>query len=258
MKYTFFLDIDGTLIYNFGKPSSNLLRIIKEAQRLGHLFFINTARSHGNVNPEKFPLHCFDGFCSGCGTRTVFHGECIYEKIVPQDEVYRLVDKVLKTQPETKFVVESTNGLLLNAEDHWEPPVVMNYTSADDLIKQYPNEKIQKFATYYGYPLKRELADSLTDYFDVYLHPDYTEIVPKGYSKGKAVEIVEDVLGIPHESTVAIGDSHNDIPMLEYCATSIAMGNALDEIKAICTAVTERVEDDGAAKAIARLCGISY
>ena len=257
-KYTFFMDMDETLIHNFGKPTETLLRIVREAQKEGHLFFVNTARAHGNVNPKNFPIECFDGLCSGSGTRIVYHGECIYENIIPQNEVYELVNTVLTAQPETKFVVESTRGLLLNAEDHWKPCIVMNYTSADDLIECYPDERIQKFASYHGYPIKSEVTDTFAHKFDVYQQPDYTEIVPVGYSKGKAIEIVEQKLGVPHESTVAMGDSMNDMPMMNYAAISIAMGNALDAVKAVATEITDTAENDGAAKAIAKLCGISY
>ena len=258
MKYTFFLDMDETIIHNFGKPSENFLRVMREAQSQGHLFFVNTARAHGHVNPKNFPIHCFDGLCSGSGTRIVYHGECIYENIVPQNEVYELVNTLLTAQPDLKFVVESTRGLLLNAEDYWEPCEIMNYTSAADLIEKYPDERIQKFASYHGYPVKKDVADTLTDRFDVYHQPDYTEIVPVGYSKGKAIEIVEQVLGIPHESTVAMGDSMNDLPMINYAAISVAMGNALDEVKAAATMVTDTAANDGAAKAIAQICGIPY
>ena len=76
MKYTFFLDIDGTLIHAGNRfPTEALLRIVKEAQKAGHRFFINTARSYGNVNPKLFPIERFDGLCSGCGTCITYEGK---------------------------------------------------------------------------------------------------------------------------------------------------------------------------------------
>ena len=69
---------------------------------------------------------------------------------------------------------------------------------------------------------------------------------------------MEKLLQIPHESTVAVGDSENDLPMMEYCAISVAMGNSTDKIKQKCTMVTDSVDEDGAAKAIAKICGIPY
>ena len=69
---------------------------------------------------------------------------------------------------------------------------------------------------------------------------------------------MEEKLNLPHESTVAIGDSENDLPMLRYCAVSIAMGNASEEIKKLCTEVTDTAANDGVTKAIAKICGITY
>ena len=66
------------------------------------------------------------------------------------------------------------------------------------------------------------------------------------------------MLNVPHESTVAMGDSENDLPMMEYCAISVAMANATDKVREFCTEVTDHVDGDGAAKAIAKICGIPY
>ena len=49
---------------------------------------------------------------------------------------------------------------------------------------------------------------------------------------------------------VAVGDSYNDLPMLEACGLSVAMGNAPPEVKSIADFVVPSVENDGLAVAI--------
>ncbi len=49
---------------------------------------------------------------------------------------------------------------------------------------------------------------------------------------------------------MAIGDSPNDISMLERVEHSVAMGNAKEEIKAICKFVTHTNLNNGVAHAI--------
>ena len=49
---------------------------------------------------------------------------------------------------------------------------------------------------------------------------------------------------------MAIGDSDNDLPMLQAAGQSVAMGNATDEIKSACTFVTANCADDGFADAV--------
>lgn len=51
---------------------------------------------------------------------------------------------------------------------------------------------------------------------------------------------------------MTIGDNFNDCAMLEYAGFSVAMGDAPEEVKAITSAVTDDVENDGVAKAIAK------
>ena len=50
--------------------------------------------------------------------------------------------------------------------------------------------------------------------------------------------------------TYSIGDSTNDLPMLEAAGTSIAMGNSMEEILGKVTHVTKNIEDDGIMYAI--------
>lgn len=52
------------------------------------------------------------------------------------------------------------------------------------------------------------------------------------------------------ENTVAIGDGLNDISMMEKAHISIAMGNAVDEIKRICHYETLSNEEHGVAHAL--------
>ena len=64
----------------------------------------------------------------------------------------------------------------------------------------------------------------------------------------KLLTISED--GIAVADTMAIGDSYNDLPMLKAAGHSVAMGNAVPEVKAVCDYETGRCEEFGFAKAI--------
>lgn len=73
-------------------------------------------------------------------------------------------------------------------------------------------------------------------------HPDAT--------KGKGVTRLCQILDIPMEAVLALGDSGNDETMLRQAGLGIAMGNAPDFVKAVADAVTETNGNDGAAIAI--------
>ncbi len=59
---------------------------------------------------------------------------------------------------------------------------------------------------------------------------------------------------IPSEHVLAIGDSRNDVPMLQWSGIGVAMANALPEVRQAIHYVTGSNESDGVAQAIERFC----
>lgn len=82
--------------------------------------------------------------------------------------------------------------------------------------------------------------------------PQYLEFTHKEATKGRALEYLANLKGIERESVIAIGDSYNDISMLQYAGLAIAMGNAPEEVKAHADYVTGINDEDGVAQAIHR------
>ena len=50
-----------------------------------------------------------------------------------------------------------------------------------------------------------------------------------------------------------MGDSENDLPMLEYADISVAMGNGVKEVKEKADYVTDKIDNDGLYKAFKNL-----
>ena len=61
----------------------------------------------------------------------------------------------------------------------------------------------------------------------------------KGVHKGIGVRKLQEYLGISKEETMIFGDFMNDYEMLQEAHFSVAMKNALPQIKAICREETE-------------------
>ena len=55
---------------------------------------------------------------------------------------------------------------------------------------------------------------------------------------------------IKKENTIAIGDSSNDLEMLDFAGISVAMGNSQEHILQMADYVTDTAENSGVAKAI--------
>ena len=64
------------------------------------------------------------------------------------------------------------------------------------------------------------------------------EILPKGISKGAALTRMAELLGVDMVNTVAVGDYHNDISMIQAAGIGYAMANAHPDVKAIADRIT--------------------
>jgi hydroxymethylpyrimidine pyrophosphatase-like HAD family hydrolase len=60
-------------------------------------------------------------------------------------------------------------------------------------------------------------------------------------------------LGLTAANVMAIGDQGNDLSMIEYAGTGVAMGNAIDSVKTAAQHITTDNDHDGVAQAIEKL-----
>lgn len=84
--------------------------------------------------------------------------------------------------------------------------------------------------------------------------PSYLEITHPAVNKGAALAYLATHLNIERDQVMAIGDSFNDLSMLEFAGVGVAMGNAPAAIKARAQAVVATNDGDGVAEAIERFC----
>ncbi len=75
-------------------------------------------------------------------------------------------------------------------------------------------------------------------------------IVDENVSKGKALKFIAKRLGIDVKDFAAIGDSENDIEMLEVAGFGIAVANADDRLKEVADLVTPSENGDGVVEAL--------
>jgi len=80
----------------------------------------------------------------------------------------------------------------------------------------------------------------------------YLEFMASGVNKGSGLREAAEALGLQRSEVMALGDGHNDVPMLRWAGLSVAMGNASREVRAAAGAVTESCDEDGLARALDR------
>ncbi len=101
--------------------------------------------------------------------------------------------------------------------------------------------------------MKREFGDwPLNFRFESWGRFDECAVLDRKASKKDALARLCADFQIAPERVLAIGDSRNDVPMLRWAGTGVAMGNALPEVKENVRFVTASNTEDGVALAIER------
>lgn len=256
-KHAFFLDIDGTMVMPLDQNgvSERLKNAISEGQKKGHLFFVNSGRAIGYMAQKLLDSAPFDGVVSGMGSHIIYHTEAIYRSIIPFETIKKIADYCEEHGERIIFEGEPDgreDGGRYSYGDSGFFDVKYTYTDKEEFLKAIAEKTMIKITV--AYVPCEEYSQFLSTIFDmVYIHPIYAEGALIGHDKGKAIKKTCDLLGIPYENTIAVGDSENDRAMLTSAGISCAMGNAPDSLKEICSIVCDTVENEGCAALIEAL-----
>lgn len=247
-----FFDIDGTLVSETAPhivPES-AIRAIRKARENGHLMYINTGRTMNNVDRYMRDIG-FDGYVCGCGTYIESDGKVLFYRTVPKDiclEVAGLMyecdmspvyerndcffhDKRCRELGGLKWLKE----VLKNEGKDFSRDISERDFGFDKLVAWYDeNSDLERF---------KKGVEKEFDFID--RGYGFCELAVKGYSKATGIEAVCKHHGVPISDTCAIGDSLNDLPMLEGAAHSVAMGKSHEGILTVVEFVTKPVMEDG-------------
>ena len=239
-------DLDGTLFRNDKSISEYTKETIRRAQANGILFGICTARA--KVNAVKFLEGIEpDILITNGGGIVYYQDKKIYNCEFSVEEVRKLIaaafevfgkDVILSADNEHALYSNSREELgdkfwtFNDFLDFQEPCMKMCIESLD-------KEKVEKVASVIGL----ENVDYLP-FSDI---PWY-KLSKKAATKEKAIEELCCHLNITSSKIAAFGDDFNDIGMLKLCGKSIAMENAIEEVKQSAGQVCASNENDGVAK----------
>jgi hydroxymethylpyrimidine pyrophosphatase-like HAD family hydrolase len=123
-----------------------------------------------------------------------------------------------------------------------------------DVLNHEPGEGWFKFGLYHpDHTLIAEAWKMLARWDGITVtssHPSNVEISAQGVSKKSGVERVCTELKISMAEVMAIGDSHNDLELIQAAGLGVAVENASPEVKTAADAITKSNAADGVAYAI--------
>lgn len=83
--------------------------------------------------------------------------------------------------------------------------------------------------------------------------PKYCEITSCKAIKSSGIRYIQKMRNLQKEELIAFGDGENDLEMLKEVGVSVAMENAVNEVKEIATMVTDSNEEDGLVTALSKI-----
>ena len=119
--------------------------------------------------------------------------------------------------------------------------------------KSFLNSDIPEFNKFLLINVCDEIAEELKSDPDLYVvssGPTFYDVMPAGVSKGTGLLKLADTLGIPAENTFAIGDSENDLSMIQDAKYGIAMAGSDPELLKAASYITSTCAESGFAKAV--------
>lgn len=249
MKKAVFFDIDGTLWDFHNQIPESTVTAIRTLRKNGHYAFICSGRSRAYIrHPDLFAVG-FDGLVAGCGTHVELDGKRIYEKLIDRELAVHTVETVrsygfrpILEGPEYIYMDDADFGNDIYGQKLKRELGGQLVSIAD----HYGEWEINKLSCATNDSDREGCFAALEEHYTYLIHnSSVVECVPKGYTKATGMRKMCEALGIDRADTIAVGDSVNDLAMLEYAGVGIAMGNGSAEAKAAADYVTSELQNDG-------------
>lgn len=243
----FFFDIDGTLTNK--NPGGDILpSTIKTLEKLkenGHIISIATGRDHLSALKFAHTANIHNVVSDG-GNGIIINDEVKHIHPLNKEHCLQVIDECIEKNIGICIVSDFTGKWYSHNTriyDQYQSQPYFKLTIIEDL----DYHKVDNFyKVYVGIDANKEdtivsLAKTNLPY--VRFSPGHLEIEPDDKYQG-----ILDMLSYYNgneEDVIVFGDGKNDIKMMSKAHTSIAMGNAIDQVKEIATFVTKRNDDDG-------------
>lgn len=247
-KKYFFFDIDGTLCVKNPLGLGNYMpdstkQALKELRENGHFIAIATGRGYALARPVMDELNILNMVHDG-GNGITIDGQCLGIEPLDFEKCVKLVDEcnekgfawsISFDNSRTRYTTDSR--FLDETKDYDFMDTVeikdLNLLDYKEIFKVY-------IASHYPEELTIE---TLKDLPWCRYGPTYIFVEPIDKSVG--IERIIKHFGADLKDVVVFGDGRNDLSMFRPEWTSVAMGNACDELKEKATYVTTDANQDG-------------
>ncbi len=256
------LDIDGTLTNSKKEITPATKRGIQTVLEHGHKVILASGRPTPGMRryEQELELEKYGGYLLSFNGARIIEcrtGEIVYQRILPMSIIPSLYG----------FAKRNGCGLVTYFGDQvisaFEPD---EYVELESRINGMPIKVVENFVDYVDFDivkciltapadkapqLEKELQEKYQDVVSVYRsEPFFIEIMPKNVDKATSLDRMLETVGLTRENAICCGDGFNDISMIQYAGTGVAMGNAQPAVKEVADYITGTNDEDGLVQVI--------
>lgn len=276
------IDLDGTMLNQYGVVTQNTKEAIQKVQEAGIEVIIASGRPIDSIKTIAKEIKSEKYFISGNGAiiYDMAKNEIIYENTLKKQKVLEII-KICEENSiyyniytENEIVAKSLqcNVLYYHKENANKEEKDKTHINIVENVYDYianRDEKIVKITVCDSNQvifnsimrklkelddievlevshMSRKMIRQGTE--EIPIEYFYTEISAKNVDKWNAIEFLKEKMKIKTEEIIAIGDNINDKKMIENAGLGVAMGQSHPEIKAVANQTTASNLEDGVAQ----------
>ena len=283
------VDLDGTLLNQYGEVTENSKRVIKNVTRKGIQVVIASGRSIDSIKNISKEIGASKYIIAGNGAVVYDTKEekILFENYIPFDKALNIIkiceeNSIFYNVYTNKTIVTSSlryNVLYyykenLKKEDNKKTNITI-VDSIPEYIKNMQDEKIMKIficdstESVFNSIMKKFNEIPNVETLDVShmsrkvikkgtteipIEYYYTEISMKNVDKWNAIEFLINKLEINKDEVMAIGDNMNDKKMIEEAGFGITMEGSTPTVTEVADYITSDNNNEGVARALEKFC----
>lgn len=264
-QYLIVSDVDGTLAYDSTTISARTSQVINQLLDAGHLFYLATGRMYALAAAMAEQIGPRAEIISANGAAYEFSGQKTHHLLgskalaaIEAAAASNGLTAVYFTDTAVYYVTTPPPAIEQMLYSFAPKDVTIDVTQLPDIAALQTHSDEITNGIIFSLSDPEALANTREQLAaQSLLHlsasdPTNIELIPKHVDKANAILELQAKTGIPKDRTIAFGDGLNDLGMLKAAGISVAMGNAVPEVKAVAKYVTETNKEDGLAQFLLR------
>lgn len=255
--------MDGTMLNAESRLSDRTKEALRAAQRAGIRVCAATGRMYPSamIHIRDIGIESASIFYNGALVREPVSGHTVYERRLGADLTAEILDYFKSNKWYVQMYCDDKLVVVDTADERckfYEDICGVPAEGRGDAFWKSGLDSSKLLGISFDKEEFHRMCDMVHERFGARIYQatswgSFIEIVHPEVNKARALKRVADHYGIAREDVMAFGDGANDIEMLRWAGTGIAMGNAKDSVKEAADVTAPPHTEDGAAQIIEKL-----